>query len=152
MRRVLPSGPHDFSHGPDAGDLAPSVEIKGKDCATIRLLDILRGPHHTLVLFVGTDGTGQTNAWRASVAVLRHRYDATIEFVLVTPGDSRDFDAQDFDGHVLHDTEGKIHRRYGAQSPCLYLVRPDKYIAYRCQPVDFERLIAYLDRVLVAKA
>ena len=59
---------------------------------------------------------------------------------------------QDLDGVVLHDNEGKIHRRYGAQAPCLYLVRPDKYIAYRCQPVDFDRLTAYLDRVLVAKS
>jgi hypothetical protein len=146
VRRVLPSGPYDFSDGPDAGDLAPSVEIAGADGASIRLLDILRGPHHTLLLFVGADGTGQTSSWRSAIAELRRRYDAPIKPVLVTPGDT-----QEFDGVVLRDTEGKVHRRYGAHAPCLYLVRPDKYVAYRCQPVDFDRLRAYLDGILVGK-
>ncbi len=151
-RRVMPGARYDFSDGPDAGDLAPSVEVAGADGASIRLLDVMRGPQHTLLLFVGADGSGQTDAWLAAIADLRQRYHATIVPVVIerdtTAIRSR---AADFDGMVVCDSDEKAHRRYGAHAPCLYLVRPDKYIAYRCQPVDFERLRAYLDRVLVIK-
>jgi hypothetical protein len=45
------------------------------------------------------------------------------------------------------DRDGVLHRRLGAGSACLYLIRPDGYVAYRAQPPDAAKLAAYLDRV-----
>jgi hypothetical protein len=50
---------------------------------------------------------------------------------------------------VLLDADGEMHRRFGARSECLYFVRPDGYVAYRCQPADEHRFSAYLDRVFI---
>ena len=88
--------------------------------------------------------------WNAAVAQLRARYAATIKPLFVLRGTTPP--PPDLSGLALRDRAGTLHNRYGAQSPCLYLIRPDKYIAYRCQPVDFDRLLAYLDRVLIPQA
>lgn len=140
-----PRGP---SSGPVAGELAPSRNGRTASGSPVRLLDVMRGTHHTLLLFAGMNGAVAPAGWSSAVAHLRQRYDAAIEPVFIQEGDAR---APGLSGTLLCDPDAALHRRYGAQAPCLYLVRPDKYIAYRCQPVDFDRLRAYLDRVLVAK-
>ncbi len=35
---------------------------------------------------------------------------------------------------MLLDPENEAHKFYGASAPCLYLIRPDGYIGFRCQP------------------
>ena len=151
-RRLLPGDSYDFGDGPEAGDLAPSLEVVNANGARASLLDVMRGPHHSLLIFMGAGGSGETNAWGAALAELRLRYDAVIHPILIEhermAGGTH---IPNFDGSLLRDTEGKIHRRYGAHVPCLYLVRPDKYVAYRCPMIDFKRVMAYLDRILVAK-
>jgi hypothetical protein len=45
---------------------------------------------------------------------------------------------------VIHDPDGAAHRRYGAGSECLFLVRPDGYIGYRSQDGEkvYEAILA----------
>lgn len=136
----------EFSSGPKSGELAPSVDVIAEGGAPVRLLDVMRGTHHTLLIFAGREGAGQLATWSSAVARLRERYAAAIEPVFISQGAPEG----PHGGIVLRDPEGRLHRRYGAQAPCLYLIRPDKYIAYRCQSVSFDRLQAYLDRVLVS--
>lgn len=50
---------------------------------------------------------------------------------------------------LLYDDEGELHRRYGAHSHCLYLIRPDGYIAYRSQLAKLELFLEYCDRIFV---
>lgn len=138
-----------FSSGPESGELAPTVNVTAESGAPMRFMDVLRGTHHTLLLLAGTDQAFPLATWSAAVARLAERYAAAIAPVFVTQGAADG--PHGLPGVVLRDQDGSLHRRYGAQAPCLYLIRPDKYIAYRCQPVDFERLITYLDRVLVPK-
>ena len=57
-----------------------------------------------------------------------------------------------WDGPVLLDTDGALHRRYGAGAECLYLVRPDGYVGFRSQPVDAGALVAHLDRIFATGA
>ena len=38
-----------------------------------------------------------------------------------------------------------IHKEYGAADPTLYLIRPDGYVAFRCQPASRSDLEKYLD-------
>ena len=55
-------------------------------------------------------------------------------------------------GEILLDPRGELHHRYGAQSPCLYVVRPDGYIGFRSQPPDPEALKSYFTRIFLAKS
>ena len=55
-----------------------------------------------------------------------------------------------WDGPLLLDPEGELHHQYGAGSECLYLLRPDGYIGYRCQPADAGRLLAYLQTIFIS--
>lgn len=45
---------------------------------------------------------------------------------------------------VWHDPDGAIHKDYGASEPTLYLIRPDGYVAFRCQPALRADLEKYL--------
>jgi len=55
-------------------------------------------------------------------------------------------------GSTLFDADGGVHRRYGARSECLYLIRPDGYVAYRCQPAEGAKLDGYLESIFVSPA
>ena len=46
---------------------------------------------------------------------------------------------------------GDLQRRYGAQSECVYLVRPDLYIGFRSQRANGEALDAHLSSILVER-
>lgn len=140
----------DFATGPGAGELAPSVDFAAEPDAPLRFLDALQGTHYSLVFFAADDAPAQAASWNAAVAQIRSRYSATINPLFVLRGTTAP--PPDLSGVALRDREGALHSRYGAQSPCLYLVRPDKYVAYRCQPVDFAGLFAYLDRVLIPQS
>src|SRR5262249_22983804 len=142
-RSFLPAMPGELEGSPRAGSLAPDVGFSQPGEPPESLRDVLRGPHYTLLLFAGMSPHGQADACSSAVTRLRERYEVVIKPVLITRGDSDS--SAGFCGSVLHDAGGKAHLRYGAQSSCLYLVRPDKYIAYRCRPADFDRLSGYLD-------
>lgn len=44
---------------------------------------------------------------------------------------------------ILVNTDGAIHRRYGAIEEALYLIRPDHHIGYRSQPVMPDLFMSY---------
>ena len=48
---------------------------------------------------------------------------------------------------MLLDGEQSLHHRYGADTACLYLVRPDGYVGFRSLPPQLERLQGYLDEL-----
>jgi hypothetical protein len=144
-----------FGEGPAPGDRAPDAPIvpaspgpdggsAPKPPAREHLFDILRGTRHTLLLFDGAAATeeGYRNLERIGQRV-RERRGSLIEVHVVVPLAAPPA-ALRWDGSVICDGESALHRRYGARSECLYLVRPDGYVAYRCQPADGDRLEAYL--------
>ena len=45
---------------------------------------------------------------------------------------------------AMIDTDKEAHHAYGARYECLYLVRPDGYVGFRCQPAELEPLARYL--------
>ena len=45
---------------------------------------------------------------------------------------------------LLIDEDGRLHRRYNATAPALFVVRPDGHVGYRQQPVHGATLFAYL--------
>jgi hypothetical protein len=55
----------------------------------------------------------------------------------------------DWNGSVLQDESGTLHKKYGASGASLYLIRPDGYIGFRSQPVTAEPLLEYLNRLFL---
>lgn len=136
----------DFASGPRPGRRALDGRVtqSGK---TKRLMEIVSGLSHTLLLF---DGRSESAAGYAQLAAIhdaiRARFDEVRVFV-VTPRSDRPKElppAVD----VLLDGDGELERKYGATSECAYVIRPDLYVGYRSQPVDLEKLTEYLKGIL----
>ena len=53
----------------------------------------------------------------------------------------------DWNGSVLLDGSGTLHRLFGARAEALYLVRPDGYVGLRGQPAKEDPLLVYLGRL-----
>ncbi|MGC4992049.1 FAD-dependent monooxygenase [Nocardia salmonicida] len=109
-----------------AGDRAPDAPLHDESGRPIRLFDLFRGPHATLLRFAPTPGPAATDA--ASLddpdvhTVEIHRFDA--------PGDrSSDPDRPTFT--TLVDTDGHAFTAYAATSGTAVLIRPDGHLAHR---------------------
>jgi hypothetical protein len=130
-----------FDHGPHAGERAPDVRGLSCEGRPVALRELTRHGGFTLLLFDGlaTTAAGYVNlervarrvaplgAWVRVLAVLR-----------AEPAHGQ------IDCPVLIDPAGALHSRYGASSECLYLIRPDGHIGFRCQPADEEALASHL--------
>jgi 2-polyprenyl-6-methoxyphenol hydroxylase-like FAD-dependent oxidoreductase len=136
----------DFGSAPHAGDRAPDAAL-GLPPYGPRAFDFLRETKHVLFLFDGAAETAEGYANMGALAAkVRAKYDAHVAVRFVVPRAELPAAIATEKGVVL-DPEGAFHRRYGAGAECLYLVRPDGYIAYRSQPADGEKLFAYLGRI-----
>jgi 2-polyprenyl-6-methoxyphenol hydroxylase-like FAD-dependent oxidoreductase len=139
-----------FGDGPAPGDRAVDVPVDGTQAAGVtatRLFDLLRDTRHTLLAF---DGAAATEAgYRNLEAIGREverRYGDRVAVHVLVPRPARP-DALRWSGSVILDASAAIHRRYGARAECLYLVRPDGYVAYRTQPASLEKILAYLKSI-----
>jgi 2-polyprenyl-6-methoxyphenol hydroxylase-like FAD-dependent oxidoreductase len=138
-----------FAAAPAPGDRAPdgtaTMDATGEPT---RLFELFRSTKHTLLLFDGRAAT--TGGYKNLDTIgreVRDRYGDWIAVCVVVPASSRPA-ALGWDGPLLLDVEGDLEHRYGAGAECLYLIRPDGYIGYRCQPASGERLLAYLAKLL----
>jgi 2-polyprenyl-6-methoxyphenol hydroxylase-like FAD-dependent oxidoreductase len=125
-------------HAPRAGDRAPDVQL---DPAR-RLVELLHGPRHTLLLFAGRS-TALLERFATMSQEISTRYGE-----LVHPTIVRLEPAHPAIGEV--DRSGAAHERYGARAGAVYLVRPDGYIAFRGAGTDVEALRATLRQRFVA--
>lgn len=141
-------GPVRFAGGPKAGDRAPdSGPLQTADGTAVRLYDLLRGVHHTLVLFGGPEPDAAS--WQDLIAIeqaAREQRGASIQAYVVVDGTSIPDELAGESG-VLLDTEAAAHHRYQADLPTLYLIRPDGYIGFRSRPADRTALTTYLTRI-----
>jgi hypothetical protein len=112
----------------------------------VSLFDIYRGAHYTLLLFSGITGSPAISALLEIGTGIQTQYQASIQPYIVTVEPLSNVDGN---RRVIVDANQNIHRSYTAWQPCLYLIRPDKYIAYRGQAIDKNHLTAYLDRFLI---
>lgn len=134
-----------FGSAPHAGQLVgDGVAIR--DGREQRLGEILDTRRHTLLLFDGRATTAQGyERFRQIHTNVGAAYADRIDVHVVVPSDTRPVG---LDGiSVLLDPEGDLELRFGATAECLYLIRPDLYIAYRSQPAEPEPLAKYLASV-----
>jgi 2-polyprenyl-6-methoxyphenol hydroxylase-like FAD-dependent oxidoreductase len=139
-----------FGHGPRPGDRAPDVRLDDERDDSPRLFAAFDPRLHTLLLFDGA--TASEAGYQSFLAVaerLEARWPGLVAVRIVVPHDERPAALAEWDGQVVFDATGAVHERYGARSECLYLVRPDGYVGYRCQPAEPDKLVAYLERIFV---
>ena len=138
-------GPHSGAQACDAGPL----EV-GK--RTVTLFDLLRGPRHTLLLFVDGARAGRRSALLTSLAAsVANSYPNLIDVYLVRSADAAAGPQAPSGVTIVGDPEQALQHRYGAQGGCAYLIRPDGYVGYRSASVTLPRLRQYLDRVFAAR-
>lgn len=130
-----------FDRGPRPGERVADVDLDELHEGHERLHEVLRGTEHKLLLFPGkTEGYATLGKVAAAVEA---RWGALVKTLVVSaPGDETAGLA--WSGPILSDAGGALRQRFGARSECLYLIRPDGYVGYRCQPASEEHLLAYL--------
>ncbi|GAA0372965.1 FAD-dependent oxidoreductase [Microbispora corallina] len=120
-RQLLLAYPGGFlCEGPRGGERVPDAVL-----GRVRLFDVLRGPHFTLLTF------GDAAPDQAGAAALHGS--AVRAFTVALPGRTGD----------LVDVEERLHEHFGAGTAVL--VRPDGYVGYHGAPGGLE---PYLSRVL----
>jgi len=128
-----------------AGDRAPAAEpLLLADGTNTRLFEVLRGTRHTLLLLADAESDNAAFQRLATLAAeISARYGRQINPYLIVAGDKAPSGIAS-STFLLLDPELALHQRYGAASECLYLIRPDGYIAFRSYPADAESLHTYL--------
>lgn len=142
---------HAGSHGPMAGDRAPDAHVvRMPERRTARLFEVLQSPRWTLLLFAGTEPTvEQIESLEKISSPLMTRYGKRMDIHLVLCGDPPVPVHENWAVKVLMDRERYAHDKYGVDElPCLYLVRPDWYVAFRGGLEHAKRLGAYMERFL----
>jgi hypothetical protein len=138
---------NDFHNGPSAGMRAPDVMLpQNGNMPGDSLFDLFHGTHHTLLIF---SGLTDSPPWQALVELgtgIQVQYQAQIQPYIISLEQPP---ALNGGGHIVHDSNGSIHRSYAAWRPSLYLIRPDNYVGYRRLGIDRSQLSAHLDSMLV---
>ncbi|WP_033823156.1 FAD-dependent monooxygenase [Kitasatospora sp. MBT63] len=143
---VDPAPPGGLPGGPVPGDRAPDCTGLTRDLAAFpqRLFDLLRGPHHTLLLYAGP-GTA-ADALHACAAAATTAAHGLLDVYVLT-ADARP------DGLLLpqaEDTAGAFRAAYAPRGGEAFVVRPDGYLGGRFHPARPEHLTAHLRRTFAA--
>jgi 2-polyprenyl-6-methoxyphenol hydroxylase-like FAD-dependent oxidoreductase len=137
----------DFSDAARAGDYAPDAEL---DDYGFRLSHHIGSPRFKLLLF---DGYEASELGYKQFYDLEHKVASKfcdwVDIYVVVPFEEGEKKLPNY-ALVIHDHERYLHEYYGASSECLYLIRPDGYIAFKGQPALYEPLEQYLTRVFKA--
>jgi len=133
-----PSAP--LARGPAPGERVPEVPIEGEGIT--RLYEALRGPSYVLLFFHGLDAPAPFEELLRLARSLESSYSGWLRAFVVTPESERR------GAGVLVDTQRQAHQRFGAGTPCAYLVRPDKYVGCRLRPMESTLLLDELRRRL----
>jgi len=135
---------HRLPDGPHSGDRAPGamVYLNGRKVSTISLF----GRDHVLLAIAGSDSEpAYYKAIKQTLGLVQDRYNDLIKPYLVLRDDEPSV-RNGFD--ILIDPEDQIAQKYG-ESACLYLIRPDGYVAFRCHAASNHFLERYLARHFV---
>jgi 2-polyprenyl-6-methoxyphenol hydroxylase-like FAD-dependent oxidoreductase len=131
--------------GPAAGDRAPDVPGLRRRFVRhdARLFDLLRGTHHTLLLYSNhPDSEVDRGRFEEVAEALQGEHGSLIRSYAIFHPDCA---AASLEGlPVLIDGRQEFARLYGPQRGSAYLVRPDGYLGYRAGSIDLEHLRQHL--------
>ncbi|MEV4575561.1 FAD-dependent monooxygenase [Nonomuraea jabiensis] len=106
------------------GDRAPDAPCRDAGGASVRLFDLYRGPHFTLL--------GFGHASRPAIEAVSAAWDGPLRTCLIAPGAP----LADHDGHAAD--------AYGITGDALVLVRPDGYLALTAEHHQAAAVLDYL--------
>ncbi len=139
------SGASRFATGPRAGAQAIDAKPLVHRGRSTTLFDLLRGPHHTMLLFPGAHH--EAASWRRMAELSRsvhERWGELFKIWFIAEQPDAEASHLELNGDLLLDPERALHNRYGAVKESLYLVRPDGYVGYRSEPATASALNDYL--------
>jgi 2-polyprenyl-6-methoxyphenol hydroxylase-like FAD-dependent oxidoreductase len=135
-----------FRHGLKAGDRAPDIMVQTKD-GKQSLYHVLSGVKHHLLLFAGQVTNPDNYARLSQIAEEVERKFGEYIAVHIAIWETNIPEELHQHSSVIFDGQGECHQRYSAFVESFYLIRPDSYIGYRCQPADVSKLTTYLQTV-----
>jgi hypothetical protein len=122
-----------------AGDRAPDVTLVDARGGAPTTLFARFGTRHCLLLCAGDTPLGELCAsFDATSAAVRQRWADVVDVAWVAASGPAG------EAPLLLDPGGALGDAYGVRAPSAVLVRPDGYIGYFGQPLDRDRLLAYL--------
>lgn len=122
--------------GPQAGELLRDAYLEDRS-GPVALRHLVGGTEHHLIVFAAdTSDPEVLTAWR------NEAQDAMGDFGRVHIL-TRVHIPQAVEDDTLVDRHNEAHNRYGARRPSMYLIRPDQYIGYRSDNVDFAPIRDY---------
>ncbi len=153
------SSPIVENHGagtPRAGDRAPDAELRDANGKAVRLFELFREARHILLLFLGAMPSDESGPFQ------RELEDSLGDMIRVyriargfggTPsvasglgtGQSPSLQVSD-----LLDISGNAHSLYHVLNGGVVLVRPDGYVAFRCDRFDAAKFRSYWMRIFSA--
>ena len=141
---------HGGSSGPHAGNrVLDAVLVDPNAGTTLPLRDALRGTHWTLLLFTGRKADADDlRALDETGFGVETAYAGTLKAAIVSGGFPIQSQAN-LRTRVLVDAMNEAHDQYGVESAYLYLLRPDRYVAFRGPIQRADDLRSYLGRVLI---
>lgn len=138
-----------YSTGTRAGERAPYVLFD--EAAKLSSFSLITPCQHTLLLFDGLARTAEGYRNLATIARNVQRvFPEVIRVLAIVPDAERPLELP-ADIRVVADPEAKLHDAFAAQAECAFLIRPDGYVAFRCQPADGSRIMKYLASVFVPR-
>jgi len=145
------TGYMEFHRGPRAGDLAPDAFVESrKETSPERLYPLLAGTRHNLLVLAGREPSRESLEKAAAlIKSIDSDYGDIIDWhVIVDSHEDLDSLASllNDESRIATDWDHSVKHKYGADSACLYLIRPDGYIAFRSQPLDESTLRGYLNQ------
>ena len=149
-----------FRRGPRPGGRLPDPLLSEPEPRTglpMRLSDVVfredpeaePRPRHVLLVFQGIGP--ESGAFRVDFLTedfIPPYLADRIRPILVQPKSPNE-DSPAWRGERLSDPTNALHRRFGAEGACLFLVRPDGYIAFRARPLDPLAFREYAKRIFL---
>ena len=139
-----------LTSGVAAGDRLGDARLtSASDGSFTTLFEALRGSSHKLLLLPGAD-----EEFSKELLALIHDVETLYPQVFSThlilkPDNPPLVPATEFSGPVWIDTDNRLHHKLHVKNQSLFVVRPDGYLGYRCQPASREGLLNYLQTYLI---
>ncbi len=140
-----------------AGDRLPDAALTSLATGqSTTLFALQRTNRHLLLLLPTASGAADVATLLRDVEQIIGQYPADLfaVHVLMKPGHGHPDDhaevehAETVPASSWLDPQGALHKQLGVEHDTLLLVRPDGYLGYRSQPVDFTAVAAYLGQYL----
>ena len=137
---------HDLQAGERVKDYALSSP-DGND--TVDLYKLFKGAEHELLIFTGTKPEDmELEVIGPIYDLITSDYGSLIEPHLILGSGELKSRLPEIPSTWM-DTNLEMHRDFGAAKTCLYLIRPDGYIAFRNQPASASDLKEYLSTIFI---